>query len=102
VYVAYHTTCTDLQMCAEKGDSCDPDNGGDFVVDQASRMDPAAGPGVYAPYGPLYMYTLVSLYCTYQHIGGSLVVPEVHLHEGRETACKVVLMFMHLAVKLQA
>ena len=55
-----------------------------------------------APYGPLYMYTLVSLYCTYQHIGGSLVVPEVHLHEGRETACKVVLMFMHLAVKLQA
>jgi len=71
-------------MCAEKGDQCDPDNGGDFVVDQASRMDPAAGPGVYAPYGPLYMYTLVSLYCTYQHIGGSLVVPEVHLHEGRE------------------
>jgi hypothetical protein len=75
-------------------------DGGEFVVDQASRADPKAGPGVYAPYGPLYMYTLVTLYRTYMHMGRSLVVSEDQLHEGREQARKVVHLFMLLTVQL--
>ena len=61
-------------------------------MDQDRRTDTTAGPEVYAPYGPLYLYCVLSLFCKYLHIGRSLVVADQDLDGGIAKAREVRLI----------